>query len=313
VEPGDLGPVFVAVDKHAALPALRQAWAWLDTARTEALARHGASALAEVPPAGLPAVRAAGFDLKWYPTRRWTGALLRTGSGPLASLDARRALLLATDRAGLLQEHGGLDPERDTQPCRSISGPFHPDDPRVNRGVVLPERDPAAARALLPGGLKLRLGVTPSRPDGLILAHDLAGQWREAGIEAEIVVLDERSWVDEVLDGALSEQFDVLVGDWDTDFPLDAWLHSRDAGRGVLNPFLRSEPALDAALDVFHQADDPLGGARSLHANLADLAALLPLFQCDAWSAWPAGTLVSQPLSEGTLFGAVDQWRRAED
>jgi ABC-type transport system substrate-binding protein len=312
VEPGDLGLVYVAMDKDAAVPALRQAWAWLDTARTEALVRQGASALAEVPPAGLPAVRQAGFDLKWYPTRRWTGALLRTGAGPLASVEARRALLLATDRQGLLEAHGGLDPERDTQPCRLVTSPFHPDDPRINRGVTLPARDPEAARALIPGGLRLRLGTSPTRPDGLLLAHDLAGQWKDAGIEVDIVVLDERSWVDEVLDGALADQLDVVLGDWDTDFPVDAWLRSRDAGRGVLNPFVRSDPALDAALDVYQQASDPLGGARSLHANLADLAALLPLFQCDAWSAWPAGAFVNQPLSEGTLFGAVDQWRPPE-
>jgi peptide/nickel transport system substrate-binding protein len=127
------------------------------------------------------------------PTNGFDLVRLRADMAPGDNPLVQQAFKLATDRAAIFDS---------VQLGFGAVGKDSPIGPQFaayfNTDVNVPERDPAAARALLeeaghPDGLELTLNVPGGggRPDFATL---LASQWEDAGIRVSIEIQDENSW-----------------------------------------------------------------------------------------------------------------------
>lgn len=118
---------------------------------------------------------------------------LRADKEPGNKPEVIQALKLATDRAAIFQQVKlGLGAVGRDSPIGPLYADYYSED------TPLPRRDPAKARELLaqagyPDGLKLDMTVpnTGDRPD---LAVVLKEQWAEAGIDVNVIVVDESTY-----------------------------------------------------------------------------------------------------------------------
>ncbi len=132
----------------------------------------------------------AGIVAVQTPTNGFDLVRLRSDREPGNKPEVIRALKLATDRQAIFRQvKAGLGAVGRDSPIGPLFSAYYSEE------TPIPERDPAAARALLsaagyPDGLKLDLHVPDSgdRPD---LAVVLKEQWAAAGIDVNVIVQPE--------------------------------------------------------------------------------------------------------------------------
>jgi peptide/nickel transport system substrate-binding protein len=198
--------------------------------------------------------RLPGVTLVSRPSPVLIALALNNQRAPLNDVRVRRALALAVDADALTRSvvkgfaatlHGVL-PE-------GVAG--------HDAGIAAPQRDLAAARALLAEAgvarpLRLRLSYMPTSPltEAVVLA--LQSQLAEAGVAVAPEVLAPAAFAK-----VRSGDFDIAFGSWYADFP-DPWTimpftyHSAAIGQGV-NLARYARPEVDRLLDAADTALDP--------------------------------------------------------
>jgi ABC-type transport system substrate-binding protein len=279
----------------------------LGHAHTDALLSGGVAAVIEVPPDDLPRIRQqSGITLRYYDRQRLTGLLLNTAHGTMSEASNRSRLHHSLDRGPLRAEVIGTDPDRSSQTCMLVTGPYGQDDARYNHAVphVL---EPA------PWGAEptpLALGVYAGTDDQVKLTAAVSRSLRRSGFDVHVTVLDGKTWFNEVLEGARPDEFDALLTTFNLEEEIGPWLHSRSHRQGLLQPFSAGHLAVDLALDELRHSPDGVAASRNLHAVLANHHVLIPLWEKDTWTAWANGRAEHLPLSPGDYFGHITRWTK---
>ena len=280
-------------------------------ARVDALLSGGVASIVEVPPEDLPRIRASvDVTLRYYDRQRLTGILLNTAHGIMTDERERARLDANLRRASLRQRVIGLDPDRSSQTCMLVTGPYGFDDPRYNHAVPAREFvvDTPPPDELTP----LSLGVFEGTDDQVALTAALTQTLHGAGYQVRVTVLDGATWFNEILEGADPNAFDAILTTFSLDEDIGPWLHTRTPRQGALQPFAHGHLKVDMAIDELRDSPDPIAASRNLHAVLADEHVLLPLWEKDAWTAWSNGRAQHLPLSPGDYFGHITRWTKPE-
>lgn len=183
---------------------------------------------------------------------------LNHGKAPFDDPRARRAVVLATDTPAIAEEM-----ERGV--ARPASAPFGPDSPWLDGEVAAPQFDLEQARSLVAEieadtGAPFAVRLTAVRStDVERLASRISRMWQEAGIDVEVVLVDQ-----DQLTGAISVGDTEAAlfgfsspGDPDGFYPFFHSDLSAPVGQLAVNLFRVEDADLDAALDAGRRATDP--------------------------------------------------------
>ena len=231
---------------------------------------------------------------------------VNTTKGPLADVRVRQALNLTIDRTTLIAAEFG---DNAGMTAELASGPFMPSSPYNNKAInPVASADLAKAASLMKAaGASMKDGTwvwTDGQPITLKLGANspLEAELPEgyAAIVAQLVAggfdwILYRITADDYARKAVTGQmmdFDLMIGKWSFG-PIEdvgPLFHSRTKdGKGALNVFNYSNPAVDALLDRFDAAKsdgEALDACHELHATLADDLPYLFLWHLDTVSAW---------------------------
>jgi peptide/nickel transport system substrate-binding protein len=179
-----------------------------------------------------------------------TYVMMNTRTAPFDDVNARLAISYATNRKEIVDQIG-----HDKYPV--ALGPFPPGSDWDTK-VQAPNLDLDRARAALqaygkPLTFKFNIVSDPiTRQYGQILQ----AQWRKAGIEAELVQMDQAT----LIQAAYGRQFQLQIfqyGDW---FDPDRFLFNAFVSKGSIANFTAyTNPAVDAALLKARTTSDPAG------------------------------------------------------
>jgi len=285
-----------AASQPSHIPALKLHVEPDRNAQVEDLLAGSIDGMIAVPPKRLPELRQAGMSLRYYDPERWWYVALNTALPPLDDPSVRAELDAHLDRDALRERLITTDPEREEQACRLITGPFSPDSPRYNRGVL-----PAPPTDSAPRPLGLRVAV-PNTLDleGRGILDALLEQWDGFGVTGSVVS-----------PGSDLEAFHAVVGTWSHGEDIAQLYHSPTAHLGLANPFGTCDVQLDRLFRDMGTADSDLEHhqlSRELHAALADQRAHLFLWELGWWSAWRPG-IEHQVISPGDYFGQLGVWK----
>jgi len=241
--------------------------------------------------------------LKAYDLRTWWYVAVNTQEGPLAALQARKAVDFLLDRDALRSTLAlPADETHSGNPSTElISGPFLQSSPNYNRGVPIPVADPAAAEASLhslgwtkvdgrwtdgENPVVLRIGIAET--DHAALPRGLAAIQRaltEAGFAVQSEVID-GAWPGSRAD--LADRFDLFIGQ-----QYERWMMPRIerlyASDGLDNVFGIRDPQVDALLaqaQNAHRDTEQRDAYHALHTHLAANHSTLFLWKRDTKSAW---------------------------
>lgn len=175
----------------------------------------------------------------------------RLERSPLKDVRVRRALSVAINRAGIVQQiMSGFAAPSGQFLSRGVFG----HDPSIEADAF----DPEMARRLLaeagyPNGFRIRLSGPNDRyvnDDRIVQA--IAQMWTRIGVRTEVNVMPSNVYFSR----AARNEFSIGLLGWGTgtgepDSPMSALIATanRDHGRGVANRSLYSNPAFDALLD----------------------------------------------------------------
>lgn len=221
-----------------------------------------------------------------------TYLLPRVDRGPLADVRIRKALALAIDRARLATTlfAGHATPASTLLPEEHWA--YTPLPP-------LPF-DPAAAKALLPGPVKLTLLTSTDRLRGTI-ARAIAQTMADLGIELEVVPLELGTLLARLGAGDF-ELATLQLPELTEPNVLRTFLHSSAIPPAGANRGRVQDPELDALLDAGDVERDP-AERRKIYARLEalvrDRAELIPLWHEDQISVSSARAATFRPSAEG--------------
>lgn len=184
---------------------------------------------------------------------------LNTTQPPLDDPSLREAISLATDVEALAQSAG--------VPADQIaSGPFGPGSPWTDPDAEPAPADPARAQELIAayeeanGPVTLRLAAQELEVETQAVQQQLAQQWRDAGIDVELSVVDPYAQTATLL---VAGDFDAVLGRLfglpDPDLYYFWWHSSALKGPEKVigyNYVGVNDPELDAALDAARATDD---------------------------------------------------------
>lgn len=188
--------------------------------------------------------------------------------GPLADPRVRRAMTMLLDRETILKEvlrgRGRL-----------ASGPWEPDDPAYDPGIMPWPYDPTGARALLDEAGRDGTQVTLLVPAGSVVLERIATIWREDARKARVdltIRLDSA-----VLDRARRGEFEGLLFGWTTGREQDFYHHFHSSQIGGENYGGVSDRETDELLEAIRRT--PAAGSRAalehaLHRRLHELEPL---------------------------------------
>lgn len=238
----------------------------------ESLVRRNVQTMGGVP---AQAFDALSDDVRLYSVTRFGLTLVywNPANSLLADPVVRRALSLASDRAGIIQDvlAGQAIP---------ASGPFPPGSWAHDERLAVPEFAPHAVAELLDGaswldsdgdgvrdkdGRNLTFELdTTSDPILVALATRLSTDWRQVGIDARVRVLDQQAAVD-----ALSRRaFDAFLFAWEQTHydpdPFFLW-HSSQAERGQNYAGWRDSVADDLIMQGRHLLPNRLDLRRAVY------------------------------------------------
>jgi ABC-type transport system substrate-binding protein len=184
--------------------------------------------------------------------------MLNQGKPPFDNDDARRAVVLATDQQAVVEIMGAGVLE-------AATGPFSANERWFVADTGYPAHDPEAARQAVEaykaatGAPELAFTLRATAGDDVErVATILQEQWAQVGIRAEVVPVEQSSYINEVVVGnyeaAMFRQFSYVFPDSNYIF----WHSSTAAGPGQVSiNFTQTRvPALDAALDAARSTDD---------------------------------------------------------
>lgn len=294
------------------------------------LKSKGVQGILSVPPALRAEVTAADdLELKGYDLRSWWFVAVNTHRPALKDKRVRQALDRILDRSELRQLTVGVKPGEVNSPCEFISGPFVQSSPFYNRQVAVREKsDRAGANALLTqAGLKqvggrwtyqgqpvvLNIGMlAPLDNEAPDLLQQISNQLGAGGFDRQETRVSVDDWNRRVLAGQASE-FDLLIGKWSFGVveEVNALFETRKDGRGALNLFNYSSPAVDLAVSQYNAARTDTAAVdayHALHKILADELPYLFLWKLDAKSAWRA-EVRSNTIAPYFYWTQVDDWR----
>lgn len=296
------------------------------------LKNKGVQGILAVPPPFRPDITAADdLQLKGYDLRSWWFVAVNTSKPALKDKRVRQALDRILDRNELRQLTVGVKPGEANSPCELISGPFVPSSPFYNR--TLPPREKAdragAATLLSQAGLKqvggrwtsqgqpvvLSIGMlSPLDHEAPDLLQQVSNQLGAGGFDRQETRVSVDDWNRRVLTGQATE-FDLLIGKWSFGVveEVNALFESRKDGRGSLNLFNHSSPAVDAALAQYNAARTDTAAVdayHALHKVLADELPYLFLWKLDTKSAWRA-EVKANTIAPYFYWTQVDDWRYA--
>ena len=184
--------------------------------------------------------------------------MLNQGKPPFDNDAARRAVVLATDPQAVVEIIGaGVLPV--------ATGPFSENEAWYVPDTGYPAHDPDAARAAVEeykaatGAAELAFTLRATAGDDVErVATILQEQWAQVGIRADVVPVEQSSYINEVVFGnyeaAMFRQFSYVFPDSNYIF----WHSSTAKGPGQVSiNFTQTKvPALDAALDAARATDD---------------------------------------------------------
>lgn len=180
---------------------------------------------------------------------------LNTAATPFDHPLARRAVALATDNEAFADDLG----DKLVTPA---SGLFDPSSP-WSAPTAQPAFDPGAAEALVrqieAGGAPLSFEVlTGTDARSLTAVQHLQDQWREAGIETRIRVVDEPELMSRLISGGYQAAIWGELAPVDPAEQAPAWLPqaATPIGQPSLNLTRVDDPSLGAALDAASAAAD---------------------------------------------------------
>lgn len=183
-----------------------------------------------------------GINLVHIPGLGTTFAMLETQHPPFDNVDARRAVLYATDFPAINKAlynnlytpvESSIPPGSWAYPGPSVAG--------------YPTYDLAKAKALVAklGGLSFTLAIQSGSPDVLQFNEALAAQWQQAGMTVKLVPEDQVTLIDNATKGNFQSMGFRWQGAFDPD--LDVYQFFRTGG--TLNNVHLSDPTLDTLLD----------------------------------------------------------------
>lgn len=183
---------------------------------------------------------------------------LNHGTAPFDDPRARQAVVLATDTMAIADEM-----ERGV--AQPATAPFGPDSPWLDGDIAAPEFDLARARSLVAEieadtGIPFAVRLTAVRStDVERLASRISRMWQDAGIDVEVVLVDQ-----DQLTGAISVGDTEAAlfgfsspGDPDGFYPFFHSDLSAPVGQLAVNLFRVEDADIDAALDAGRRATDP--------------------------------------------------------
>ncbi len=267
--------------------------------------------------------------LKSYDLRSWWFVALNTRRGPLRNKAIRKAVDRTIDRAELRRLTMGYDPSDIQQPCQFVSGPFVPSSPYYNRSVpVEPRADLPLATELMEqagarkgaGGwtlqgrpLVLKIGMHgPLNQEARDLLNQIGNQLQAGGFGRSVHNISSDEWSRSAVTGRMRD-YDMLIGKWSFGVVEDVapLFETRASGRGSLNIFNYSNPAVDA-LVARHQAavtdTEAQDAYHELHALLSEELPYLFLWKLDAKSAWRM-EVRGNTITPYYYFTEFDGWR----
>ena len=226
--------------------------------------------------------------------------MLNTAVPPLNDLRVRQALACATDRQRVIDTiYNGL--------TRPADGPFPAGSP-YSGPTGYPGHDPARARALV-ADYQREKGAAPSfrfatvnTPKGRSRNELLQAMWRAAGIQTDIVVVEQSPLILNAISGSFQacgwRQFNCP----DPDANYVSWSGTTAApvGRQALNFARNRDPQIDAALEAGRTQVDPQVRAAAYRLVAARLGADVPYL----WIA-PAAWIVAAHSRVGGLGRAT--------
>lgn len=188
------------------------------------------------------AKNAAGINLVHIPGLGTTFAMLETQHAPFDNVDARRAVLYATDFGAINKAlyNNLYTPVESSFPPGSWANP----GPSV---AGYPTYDLAKAKDLVSklGGLSFTMAIQSGSPDVLQFNEALAAQWQQAGMTVKLVPEDQVTLIDNATNGNFQAMGFRWQGAFDPDLDVYQFFHSG----GTLNNVHLSDPTLDALLD----------------------------------------------------------------
>ncbi|MBN2799594.1 MAG: ABC transporter substrate-binding protein [Deltaproteobacteria bacterium] len=245
--------------------------------------------------------------LKSYDLRSWWFVAINTTRGPQRDVKVRQALNYSIDRTELRELTIGVEKDDPNPPCEFVSGPFVQSSPYYNRQVQSVERsDRAKVQELMTssgateqlgkwvvGGqpVSFKIGMNaPLDAEAKDLLNQIGNQLQAAGFDRQVYKVTADTWNRKAVTGQLPE-YDLLIGKWSFGLVEDvnSLFHTRKGGKGPLNIFNYSNPAVDAILDRFEGArtdTEAKDAYHELHAYLAEDLPYLFLWKLDTKSAW---------------------------
>ena len=230
----------------------------------------------------------------------------------------RRAISLATDRVAIVRDQ--LNGQASVADVPLAQGSWS------GSGASVPY-DPAAARAALDQagwvqdadgvrrhqGISLSFTLQTTAGQRQAIADELAAQWKLAGIDAQVQVVDEQSLVADTL---LAHKYEAVLYGWDPGpdpDPFPAWHSSQASGQGG-NLSGYSNDRADQLLEAARQAPDQADRA-DIYAAFAgvfrqDVPAIILFFPRYAYVA--SDRLIGLQLglmpSASDRFDGVERW-----
>jgi peptide/nickel transport system substrate-binding protein len=199
-----------------------------------------------------------------------SGVLMNNRQAPFNNIDARKALVYATDTASLIKNlYAGLYTQTES--------PFGPESPGWPGATVpgYPGYDLAKAKALVKqlGGLTFKF-VVYNTPTAETEAEALKAQWALAGINAVITPLDETSALGQ-LDGGTYQALDNFVAPFSVS--PDPIVYRVFDSNSPLNEFGLDNSVLDSSIQKARESSDP-AEQKQLYAQVSDqVAQLVPV------------------------------------
>jgi peptide/nickel transport system substrate-binding protein len=196
---------------------------------------------------------------------------LPTTVAPMDNADCRAAVAAAVDRRAVQEALGGSEDAVRSSLLwpRALAGaPEEPD----------PEPDPEAARASLtacgrPDGFSTVLAV-PNAPNTVELAHAIAADLAEVGIEVEVRPLDPATYYAKDVgdpEAVTAAGYGIVLATWTADFPTaESFLVPLVDGRSVravgnTNYARLADPAVDGLVDAARAATEPAVATDAWH------------------------------------------------
>lgn len=290
----------------------------------------GVHGIIQVGPALRPEVAASDdVALKSYDLRSWWFMALNTANGALKNKDVRKAIHLSLDRDELRELTIGVDPNDKNPPCEFISGPFIQSSPYYNRQIPLqPKHNRDGAKALMTkAGAKdasgkwlwqnapitLRIGMNaPLDSEAKDLLTQLANQLSASGFDQQVFKITNDEWNTKVVSGQAGGEFDAVIGKWafGTVEDVNPLFHTRTGGKGALNIFNYTNPAVDAILTRWEGArtdTEARDAYHELHAMLAEESPYVFLWKLDTKSAWRM-EVKNNSIAPYFYFTTFEQW-----